>query len=539
MREVIELLSDPIEPSQLPGWPQLEGDIIELSDEVESEIIKKNTTCGESLPNILSCESSRVKPLRCLSSENLLDLGNWVSSDEESFNVSLRYTPLKISSTKPEHSVLQPQDPLVQLLPSSPVAERILELEPHSNPEILRQTIHQENRSLESTYELIGSSNELFKVTASLNALGSVLTTLDIVNKKRSIRAMSTISDPIESSSPMKSPPPRKRVKALNSREKATNDHSKAWKAANKAIRRKQDILGEMVIEIALCLEKKIETEYFRSIFVQPTVRSSYLELPLISWKRRVTAKYNKQDDTFEPCELTELSERVFILFYEAEELMIKLKSGVVSSDIERVKSRAKLQGVENDAFLLLMVPSFSEYLRKLQAVENRQYRAKTLEHLNPSQVGGSLKLRETNVMSASEALMLLIESEVNLSINIFTPRSIEEAIDWLHSFTYTIGSSIYDKFERNPEFASIGAVRLGSTPKGMFLEMVKKFNLMTDPKAENLYQYYASPLSLYKRFLESDDLGTVQGKSIVPPSVNKLMKKVFTCEDPNAVITD
>ncbi|KAF8004428.1 hypothetical protein HF325_001876 [Metschnikowia pulcherrima] len=68
---------------------------------------------------------------------------------------------------------------------------------------------------------------------------------------------------------------------------------------------------------------------------------------------------------------------------------------------------------------------------------------------------------------------------------------------------------------------------------------MVKKFNLMTEPKAENLYQYYASPLSLYKRLVETGELGAVKGRNVVPPSVNKMMKSVFTSKNPNAVITD
>ena len=116
--------------------------------------------------------------------------------------------------------------------------------------------------------------------------------------------------------------------------------------------------------------------------------------------------------------------------------------------------------------------------------------------------------------------------------------RTAQEAIDWLHSFTYTIGSSLYDKFQRNSSLANIGTVRLGSDRRTTFIELLKKFNLMTQPRAEKLYEYYTSPIAMYKRFLKSDTLGTVNGKNIVPPSANAAMKRVFTATDPSQVIT-
>lgn len=458
---------------------------------------------------------SSAPPLEIRQSENLLDLGNWLSSDDESFNISINPTPKKRTVLPGKQPLQSPYSELKKSLLSSPVATQIFG----------------------SEYEPFSAQNGLEITPSRLNNIESKKPAKS-VTKKRKITVLNMTSDPIESSSPMKSPPPAKKSKAAKLKNTDINDRSgKAWKEANKMTRRKQEILSEMVVEISLCLQNKIQTDYFKNIFLLPKVRNSYLELPLISWKRRVTAKYNKEEDVFVPCELTEISERVLLLLYEPSDLVEKLQKGLISVDIERAKKRANAEDPLKEYFVFLMVPCFSEYLRKLQTLENRQYRARALQQLNQTQL--SRKKNEDVPISSAEALRLLIDSEVRMGINIFTTKTVEESIDWLHSFTYTIGSSIYDKFERNPEFANIGTVRLGSTPKGTYLEMIKKFNLMTEPKAENLYQYYASPLSLYKRFVEHGDLGSVNGRNIIPPSVSKMMKKVLTCQDPNAVITD
>ncbi|GEQ72094.1 hypothetical protein JCM33374_g5780 [Metschnikowia sp. JCM 33374] len=468
----------------------------------------------------------------------ILELGNWVSSDDDSLDISLVYTSPQISKLAKARTYDSTHLTTKTAIPSSPIVERIPESEFNSEPS--RHSLAHTAISMNNSFEPNPQEKEPSIRGSPGSNIGFISSFTESVPKRRRIPVSDAVSDPIESSSPMKSPAPpaKKSTKSSKSKNSDPNDRlSKAWKDANKVIRRKDDILSEMVIEIALCLEKKIETDYFKKIFLQPKVRNSYLEIPLITWKRRVTAKYNKEEDCFVPCDLTEISERILLLYYAPDELIDKLRQGLVSSDIEKAKRRANLEDPLKEYFVFIMVPGFNEYLRKLQTMENRQYRAKTLQQLN--QTKSTTKSRDEPSMSSSEASRLLVDSEVQLGINIFTTKTVEESIDWLHSFTYTIASSIYDKFERNPDFANIGTVRSGSDSKSTFIEMMKKFNLMTDPKAQNLYQYYTCPLSLYTRLLENGDIGTVNGRNIVPPSVNKAMRRVFTSRDPDAIITD
>lgn len=311
----------------------------------------------------------------------------------------------------------------------------------------------------------------------------------------------------------------------------------KEWREANKISRKKDEMLQEMIIEIALCLKDKIQTEYFDSVFTLPAVRSSYLEVPMVSWKRRIKANYNAEEDVFVPCEPREICERVVVLFYEAADLITKLQEDSLKEDIEQARRKARVEDPELSYHLLLLVPGFKEYLRKLQAIEDRIYKEKMLSQLEQSQ--SRRRNEEELPITAKEAQSILVKTEVAEGINIFLAKNMEESIDWLHSFTHTIASSRYDKFERNPKQAMVGSVRLGSDKRSTYLELVKKFNLMTAQKAEKLYEFYPSPAALCERFASHDDLGTVNGKNIVPPSVTVAMRRVFTSTDPSQVITE
>lgn len=426
--------------------------------------------------------------------KSILDIGNWISSSEDdSFMADMQK---QVNSQKPKPTLIK------QVLNSSPVIERMSK---HAFDFQSPRKAGEYNSPVQRSTKRLFVDNEL--------------------------------SDPVSTSSVISSPPkPKRRLKSPEVQPAARAFKDKEWREANKVTRKKELILGEMVIEIASCLKKNIETPYFRQIFELPVVRNTYLEVPLISWKRRVRAKYNKDEDLFVPCELTEISERVLVLFYEADNLVEKIQQETLQEDVDKALARARVENPLLKYHLLIIVPGIREYLRKLQTIEDRQYREQMLEKMN--EPVRKRKLQEVSI-TASEAQKLVHSAEVNMGINIFTSRSIEETIDWLHSFTYTIGAALYDKFERNPELANLGSVKLGSDQRTTFIEMVKKFNLMTAQKAEKLYEFYTSPASLYEKFCQSDSLGAVNGKNIIPPSVNAAMRRVFTSTDPSQVIND
>lgn len=314
---------------------------------------------------------------------------------------------------------------------------------------------------------------------------------------------------------------------------------SKEWREANKLTHKKEDILAEMIIETAVCLSSVLDEDYFKQVFELPTRRETYSDIPLISWKRKAKAIFNQDQDVFVPCDPTEVCERVLVLLYDAPTLLEKIDNRSINLDLEMATGRARLQEPLLNYHPIIMVLGLKEHLRKLQTIEDRMYREKMLTQMNEPPRSQKRKRQEELKMTASEAQKAIYVAEVELGTPFFPVRNTHEAIDWLHTFTYTIGTSWYDKSLRYPKFANMGNIKLGADRKGTFMEIVKKFNLMTQPRAEKLYEFYSTPVALYKRFKMHDSLGTVGGKNIVPPSTNIAMRNLFRSDDPNQVIYD
>lgn len=340
------------------------------------------------------------------------------------------------------------------------------------------------------------------------------------------------LSDPIEASSAPSSPPKKKKKFT-----KSKDNGEKLWRDSNRVTRKKEEILGEMIVEISACLESELKVAHFDELFSNTTVRFSYTDLPLVSWKRQITANYNADEDVFVPCEPTEKYERVVVLYFGAQSFVDRMVDSSLGELVSRALRRARTLDPLLKYHVILLVNGFNEVVRKLKAAEDRRYRERLLDEMND--LNRRKGDHEEPQLTAAEVQNLLRTYEAKIGVTIFLTKSKQETIDWLHSFTYTIGNSLYDKFERNPKFANVGHVRLGSDHKSTFIEMIKKFNLMTAQTAAKLYEFYSSPAGLYERYQLHDSVGTVGGKNIVPPSVNSAMRNFFRATNPDDVVMD
>lgn len=376
-----------------------------------------------------------------------------------------------------------------------------------------------------------------------------ILTTQPSSSQKRTKAMEQTIplnvSDPIEGSSPQSSPQKRQKSVASQDPKKSKIDGytTKEWNAVNKALRSKAEIMAEMVVEVALCVHSKVKTAYFEERFENLTVRDTFEELPLVSWKRRVKALYDREKDIFVPCNLAEINESFYCLIYDGSELTHKIRNGTVVEDLEKLKKRARFEDPSSSPHIVILTPGFQEYVNKLKSAEQREYQRNLREKLDGTVSNKKRKRAETADILAEEAQRLKVETELKLGININVCKDMSEVIDWLYTFTYTVGSSLYDKRERNGGYANFGRVKLGKDKTSTFILMLQNFNLVTAQKAQHIFQFYASPLSLYNRFMEDRTLGNYttnnELKPIVSTTVNTAMSRVFSSDDPNQVITD
>lgn len=368
------------------------------------------------------------------------------------------------------------------------------------------------------------------------------------------------LSDPIStgSSSPIKLSPLKvapettgkttsdnKKAQKAQKTQKCKNTNSKDLKEANKVTRNKEEILSEMVLHISLPLHDSLfDDEHLQALFKDSNVRKTYSRLPMISWTRKVKADYDTEKDIFIPCDPKEIRERILVLYYAAVECIAKIHNGNLADEIHRALEKEVSQDPSLNYHMVIVVEGYDGYVSKLKQQEGKKYQAEVRSQVNPE-----ISASQSNKRKAQEALELPVQAEeieglmtsfmIANNVTIFPVKNNKDGIEWLRSFTYTIGSAYYDKYNRNMELSNLGRVKSGTDKRSTFIQSIKQFKFMTTPKAEQLFGFYPSILSMYEKYSSSDTLGTYGGKNVLPPMVDAAMKKLLTCEDPNAMIND
>lgn len=312
----------------------------------------------------------------------------------------------------------------------------------------------------------------------------------------------------------------------------------------NRTSRKKEEILSEMIIVVPRALyESQFDKEYFKETFLHPTLRLSPCEVPVISWRRKVTSKYSPNDDLFIPCASEEMSENTLVVLFKVEDFVDFIADGLFELYLDDATSRI----VEHEraaSNTIVFVEGYDQLVGTLKNKENRKFRNAILANLENDgrdcPQGRKSKREDDIKMSVKDIEARINDLQLRLQVNILPIRDNRDCIDWLNSFTYTIGNRYYDKKERNQTISNLGHVRSGNDTKSTFLQCLKQFKLMTDPKAEKLSRYFPSLYAIYMRCHDHNSLGKDEnGKNIVPPSIDVAINKVFTSNDPNEVITE
>lgn len=424
-------------------------------------------------------------------------------------------SPYRLITSSPNKPIVSSQDNSIISSPTKPI----------DSPKVPTQTSYpgRTKRSIDESNEHKKSSKPI-KTTTSLLPID--------------------ISDPISSDSAFSSPlkPAKKpKTKAVSSLPYT----AKELTAANRTFRKKEDILSEMILNIPIHVYDTFDEEAVKNTVTQTQIRKTYSTIPMIFWKRAVKAAYDEKRDVFIPCTQKEIIEKNVVLYYKAPDLMKRIKNDTLKQDIEQAKRDYILEADANkdstgkNIHVILMIEGYDKYLNRLKTIANRKYTRAVLTQLSPNETPSQLKrsLEEDNGMTVEECEYLINELQVNFQVNIFPVKSHQEALEWMVSFSYTIGSSLYDKFNRNESLANLGRVKPGTDKQTTFMQTIKQFNMMTTPKVEQLYSFYSSLQAIYERYESHGSLGTFGGKNVLPPTVDSAMKKVFLSDDPDAKI--
>lgn len=430
--------------------------------------------------------------------KNLLDISNWISESEEDSSFSRQlFTPKPTEKTIPE---LLKYD--VNLLSNSSCGKG-RKLFVDSDP-------------------ISESSSSPFKQPLNRKIISTTNSEMSVKRKEL----------------------PRHESSSLNNKFQNHNYSQKELNNANRVTRSKEELLSEMIIQVPNILLKNKFGSVMKDVYVNgPQVASTDDDIPLISWKRKVNAEYDIKSDTFIPCPPRQQKEKSLVLYYEAQEFISVLFANSLKSIIERAREIAQLDNSEISYELIVMIEGYDQYLLKIKNDENKKYKTKVLNNLNQSETQSRKKSKISDSVfqaSSKEIDYIFNETQLTLGINFFTVKSPQDAVGWLLSFSYTIAFSLYDKFERNQSLANLGTVKSGVDKKSTFIQTMRQFKLMTEPRAEKLYAYYNSLHSIFITYQKQGTLGQDDLKrNIVPPTSDNAMKNLFTSDDPNQLIHD
>ncbi|KAI5968580.1 EME1 [Candida margitis] len=308
----------------------------------------------------------------------------------------------------------------------------------------------------------------------------------------------------------------------------------KELQEVNRVSRKKEELYAEMELYVCSKLHDSIK-DYSEDIKSKIVPFDS--EVPLIYWKRNVKAEYIKEKDYFIPISAKKVAQRTFVLYYLAQDFLTKLHSQELKRDVTSATEQMCNILVQK-YHVIIMVEGYDQLINKIQTYKQRQFRSQVLNGEEQAK-----RKKDDEQMSKfpepAEIERLSNRAQLDLKVNIFTVRSRPEGVMWLNSFTYTIGSALYDKYERNKNLANLGAVRSGSDTKATFLQSFQHIPLMTHSKAQILQSSHASMYSIYSKLCTSGTLGKdATGKNIVPPSVDSTLLNFFTSDDPDKAIT-
>lgn len=345
--------------------------------------------------------------------------------------------------------------------------------------------------------------------------------------------AKDSFSDPISfTSSPLKS---SHRPPEPSHRPPEPSYTAKQLRDANKVTRKKAELLGEMVVEISdMVTGKFFENGDIQAAFADLEVRAVSDTYPTISWKRKVQASYDSRRDLFIPCELTEYRERILVVYYDAKELVKHIQDRSLDTIVRRVVARAQAENPAAEFHVIILVDGYDQYLAKIRNEENKRYKARVLGQPSLGALDHPVGEKDPTVKDIESIVQ---QTQIRLEVNIFPVRNGKEALTWLHSFTYTIAGRIYDKYERT-SLGTLGTVRSGTGSRSTFVQSMRQFRLMTEPKAERLLEHYPGLWRICQQLNGHGTLGQdSNGKNIVPPSVHAAMKVLFTSNDPEEVV--
>lgn len=326
--------------------------------------------------------------------------------------------------------------------------------------------------------------------------------------------------------------------------EKIFNENPKLVKEINKK-RNKDEILSEMIIsfesnlyDFLQNLSKNSSTNLendFNPITIKKFI--DFSKLPIIQWQRKSNKKFYSKRGVFVPIDDEITYEQTIAIYIPADKLVEKLYDETISQLINDVKISHGLKTKRKiGTNLIVLVDGLESYLTKIKNARNREFKKSVLSNLQDDDEESQSSKRRRKTPEKSQLLSYdvdeirkkIMELEVFHNSHIFIIKGYNDLKNWLFSFSYALGSNIYDKLEIHKELSNLSGVKSGISNQDTYIQILKQIKFVTESTAKKVQEDYPDIKSLVLRLQNTDKIKQVRS------NVESQLRKIFTTENEN-----
>lgn len=304
--------------------------------------------------------------------------------------------------------------------------------------------------------------------------------------------------------------------------------NQKLFKELNKVKRTKVELLQEMIMNmpsqlIAMFTSNDFDlSEELESIQIKSISTKSFDE-NLIYWERKSNSRYDSEKDFFTPVEFHLIKESQNCYVFEILNFIKIIETKSIEEILDLFKSKKNI----------ILLIGLDHFITKLKNIEYREYTRKVRENMSQSQSQPESQPKRKSKEKGPVTTLSIKEIESIIStlringVKIFPTKNYHEALLWLRSFTYTIASSRYDKFERNLEFANIGTIKSGINSQDTFEKMLLQFKRMSNLKLRLIVQEFQNFKNLLDFVNDGNNLSDININGELNLQITKFLKSL------------
>ncbi|CAN3365342.1 hypothetical protein DICA2_E26038 [Diutina catenulata] len=328
-------------------------------------------------------------------------------------------------------------------------------------------------------------------------------------------------TDPISSSPAASQGPPKPTIATLAGARLIPNPTPAQMRTANRVSRSKDELVGEMALYMPHAVYDRFNKLDLASVYANAKLETYASDLPLLYWQRSSSCVWDEEQQLFLPTFPYQAVDDTAVLFYEAPEFVDGLDQ--VARDIGEAKQR--------HSKIIVMVQELDKHFKKIQNAQDRAFR----EQVRRRMEGDEVATPPDSADSVKQINRRITAFQLKHQVNLYPVRTNTEACEWLFTLGHTLAANYYTRTAGISD-----RPRSGRDRKTVFLSAVTQFKMMTDKRAQTLYSCFPSFAQLSQVLTRHGAVGKdVDGKNIVPPTVEQALLKAFTSDDPNASVYD